>query len=179
MDLLVKSIAESGYKYIMTMTGGGSEALARATRNGGASKWLIGAHYPYSELMSRRMAAMAVNIPGIATAPCVSRDFAVALASSAYMTNPHVLETNEKIISIACTAKLGYEGQREGRENIAYISVLKSGPRKTTFFNYKFVVNSDYTRIMQEDKLATAILSAMSVAPWEEPSKCRYLQLAE
>jgi hypothetical protein len=179
MNLLVKSIAESGYKYIMTMTGGGAEALARATRNGGASKWLIGAHYPYSELMSRRMAAIAVNIPGIMEAPCVSKEFAVALASSAYMTNPHVAETSDKIISVACTAKLGYEGQREGRENIAYISVLKTNIEKTTFFNYKFVVNSNYPRDIQEDKLATAILSAMSVAPWEEPSNCRYLQLAE
>lgn len=179
MDLLVNSIAESGYKYIMTMTGGGSEALARATRNGGASKWLLGAHYPYSELMSRRMAAAAVNVPHIMEVPCVSKEFAVALASSAYMTNPHVLETNDKIISIACTAKLGYEGQREERDNIAYISVLLSSLEKTTFFNYKFVVDSKYLRDIQEEKLATAILSAMSVAPWEEPSNCRYLQLAE
>jgi hypothetical protein len=125
------------------------------------------------------MAAMAVNIPNVMQVPCVSKKFAVALASSAYVTSPHVSETNDKIISIACTAKLGYKGQREGRDNIAYISVLKSGSKIPTFFNYKFVVDSKYPRYIQEKMLATAILSAMSVAPWEEPSNCRYLQLAE
>jgi len=104
----------------LTVTGGGSKVFEMITAKGGSSAYFIGGNLPYDQtsvdlLYSRN------SSPEKYTSLRTAR----GLAISGYENHLHWLYRNSKIIpaakgkvlSVAATATLGYEGQREGRVN--------------------------------------------------------------
>jgi hypothetical protein len=109
------------YAYI---TGGGSKWIYDSLKNGGASKWFLGARVPYSKKDFDEILNGSPN-----DGKYVSQATAIQLSTAALNHALKVSDNNEDCIGLGVTCKLKTKGQREGRENIIIVagSVVNNG----------------------------------------------------
>lgn len=140
-----KDIINSGRKFSLAITGGGTDVIPMLLRNGGMSKVFMGAEIPYSEEALNNITDYK-HFGDKAVSKCV----ADTLAS-------FVWDKYSADFGVGVTASLYSDGQREGRINQAYLSIV------TTEEDYEnhlvFTDGSLRNRLSQETYLAHFILA--------------------
>jgi nicotinic acid mononucleotide adenylyltransferase len=126
----------------MIFAGGGSVAISAFNRYGGSSKVCSLALYLSSPEHT-------VKFLGYTPNKYVCQQTALDLAMRGYMEQYQVLKTYN-CQSIACTAKLATDGQREGRKNIAAMAIQ----RKNGTIYHEIEFDPEQTRSEQEYILA-------------------------
>lgn len=160
-----QKMAATGRKVFMLITGGGMMAATESTKHGGASAWFAGASLPYATELSRDY---------VWEGPLVSANAAEAFAYQADNIHRALCEI-PNLMTCVCTAKLTYEGEREGREHYAFIYIIRDGLE----MSYKVELSSEMERIEQETYLAmTFCLLILHHATEDEPyTKLETVQL--
>ena len=140
-------MAATGKKVFMIITGGGMTAATESTRHGGASGWFIGACLPYATELSREY---------VWRGPLVSMSAAMSFAYQADNIHRGLSEANNVMMAV-CTAKLKYDGEREGREHCAFVAFTRPGFE----ICYKVALPADMERVEQEALLGTTFCLLM------------------
>ena len=121
-------MAASGYKVGMIITGGGMTAATESTRHGGASSWFLGAELPYAYSWSgKRMADP--------SARRVTQEAADDMAMDLW-SDHKVQGAGNLTIAASCTAALVSEGEREGRQHRAFITICRNNDTYPRLFSY-------------------------------------------
>jgi nicotinamide mononucleotide (NMN) deamidase PncC len=139
--------------YINTSTAG---ILADFTSAPGSSKIFVGGSVNYASELTRELLSLGKGDK------IVSSETAVKLANDAYLK---AFEFGKDMpIGIGITAAMGYEGQREGRFNGAYIAV-----RTAIGINKKLcILDKIYDRTVADDLIAKDTMVEIDVAySWE------------
>lgn len=135
----------------MMITGGGTEAISMLTKYGGASSFFRGAIVPYSSEELEECIGQFDK--------AVSKETCRSMLDYCDIT---LSEYSGDKISIACTAKLAKENEREGRENYAIVGHSVNGEKnffKLSFEPYNFMGDKDvFKRPKQEQMLAQSIV---------------------
>lgn len=140
-------------KVYLAVTGGGTEAISRLLKRGGASKFFLGADVPYAkEGMRNLIGYNPEHYSSALTARHMARacfDRGVALG----------FDRNE-VLGIASTAALKVDNEREGRKHRASIATFSA--YSTTV--YELELDSELPRVEQERLLTNYIQMVMNDA---------------
>lgn len=166
----IEKIINSGYGCSMAITGGGMSAIGSLTKYGGASKFLVSAHVPYSKIHYQLFTQKNRNDDFVSLEACEE------LTQAAQKCAGYLYKDKEKVIGLGVTAKLTYEGERENREHEAYIGIM-FGDDKYAFYRVNFLNNLN--RETQEKSLDDIILGLLykSLGYKDNISKSSYRHL--
>lgn len=157
-NLLTKLKTEK-YKLFMTITGGGTAAIAKLLENGGASEVFIGAEIPYSYYTGNGKPKKHVSVE-------YSQELAVHSWFKMRPVRQQLFDDTNKLLAVGATAVLMKDGpEREDRIHEMYISLIE----EDLFGNIErlkrhVLIHKDLvpTRKDQEDFAAYAILQFIS-----------------
>jgi len=154
MKSLVLKIHETPHKAVMAITGGGSEAIGELLRYGGGSSTLLEGVIPYDQ---KAFDSFICGKPDKYCSPGAARDLAMA----AFQRGVNFTNTHEHIIGIGASSSLVKDGERSGREHLAYIAVQTAS--ETVSYTIALHGNG-YTREEEERKVAEVIVKALAKA---------------
>lgn len=161
----IESILKSGFKGSMIITGGGTGAINELLKYGGGSKFLLSAHIPYSKNAFISLTAREKDYVGLDACKELAT---AALHNAIAFVDEDFQNLDEPVISypligLACTAKLTYDGERDGRNHEAFIGIgcHKDGNQAYHYSRVTFPAGSN--REEQEKMLADAILGCLFV----------------
>lgn len=155
----VDKIINSGYECCMAITGGGMGAIDNLTRYGGASKFLVSAHVPYCKNSFNEFTGHNREKDFVSLEAC--KELTYSAHEECCRVGVARLITHEKSIGLGVTAKMTYDGEREGREHEAFIGVVINNDRNV-FYKVEFKQDYFYHRAMQEECLCHIILSILA-----------------
>lgn len=155
MPLLVKDLLNSGHKLSATISGGGTSFFPRLLEAGGASALLVKGSIPYGLTSLHTEAA-----PWHSGQGAVSQQTAESITINLEQAS-HWLSPEERVnhVSLSSTAAMKSEGEREGREHRAWISLRGDHKPNKSF---KISLPSYLSRIEQEDYLAELLLEMLA-----------------
>jgi hypothetical protein len=150
-------INKSGKKFVLAITGGGTEAIHRWTSAGGASAALLEAIVPYNQNSFR-------NFVGGTPDKFCSADAARNLAMAAFQRALVVLPDHERgpqfetnLVGVGATCSLAKEGERAGRGHWVYVAVQTHNETRA----FKLKLNYPYSRGAEEELAADLIIEAI------------------
>ena len=157
---IVLKIHETPHKAVLTITGGGAEAIGELLRHGGGSNTLLEAVVPYDP---KSFNDFVKGKPDKYCSPGAARDLAMA----AYHRAVLLTGTTENIIGLGCSCSLMKDHEREGREHHAYIAVQTKDSTENYDLNDFIKKWNDFeaiTRNKQETEVSNCILFALAKA---------------
>ncbi len=170
---VIKDILRCNKKVYMAITGGGTRSISDLLEHGGASGVFDGARVPYSrDDLADFLGRLGKD------EKCCSLNMSIRMAECSMWTAFANDNEADSIVGLGCTASLcRHEGERDGRTNQAFISVINR--YKIIETHIEFHNNDKYhtlSRRDQEDMLSTLILSALAdfVSPPATYIECHY-----
>lgn len=150
----IQKMINSGHECCMAITGGGMGAIGKLTKYGGASKFLVSAHVPYSKFAYKQFTGISRQDDFVSLEACKE------LTRTAYYNT--INDSGEYLgkIGVGCTAKLRYEGERQERIHKAFIGIYFGSHR---YSYYEICMENPWTdRSGQENELSEIILSLLA-----------------
>lgn len=145
---LIDAVNNSEYKLYLAITGGGTKFIGDFLAPGGGSNTVLGVEIPYNQKCFD-------NFLGWTPEKYVSSEAAEALALESYIRANKFNENGKNIgVGVSCSLTKGPD-EREGRKNVAYISVVTDNYVETRLFNLK---NFAQSRESQETVMSDLIL---------------------
>lgn len=144
---LIKAVNDSEYKLYLAITGGGTKFIGDFLASGGGSKTVLGVEIPYNQKCLD-------NFLGWTPEKYVSKEAAEALALESYIRANKYNSGKNMGIGVSCSLTKG-PNEREGRKNVAYISVVTDTYVETRLFDLK---NFAESRESQETVMSELIL---------------------
>ncbi len=159
---LVNSIHFSGRQTVISLTGGGSQAIGKLLSVPGGSRSLIEAVVPYS------MAALTEHLGGEPEQAC-SEATARAMAMAAWMRAKKLVAAPRSVVGVGCTASLVSDSPKRGEHRI-HVGVQTA--TETTSFSLT-LVKGKRTRQQEERLAAKLLLMALGEACGADTNACR------
>lgn len=163
----VKRILNSGDKFVISITGGGSEAIGEILRYGGGSACLIEAIVPYSQ---NSLASFLKKEPE----KFCSKETACKMAAASL----DIALKNSGTLGVGMTCSLSKENERNGREHWVHIALctqhkttsfsIQLNDKKPSFFND---FKNKSLRVKQEAEAAALLLMAIGSTLCEKSIK--------
>lgn len=177
---IIEEIKKSKSKLYLAITGGGTEAISHLCKGGGASSVFLGATVPYSETEL----AWVIGSYDKAVSQKVADKLCKETPTYTTVESLRKEDGFYSLYCIGCTSSLTKgEKQREGRENVAFISIklyTNVPEQEKVIFRGKIVFNTKNTRETQEANLAAAILdladcymNLRKAHPWTNPDSIK------
>jgi hypothetical protein len=131
------AITETNYRFVFTMTGGGTEFIGNLLSGGGLSKHVLSCNVPYSQRALRNYIARWHPTPSHVHShkidKYVSEETAITMATSSFYEG-HTLTDDTEVVGLGCTSALQRRGDdREGREYKAFCALCSDELGLKTF----------------------------------------------
>jgi hypothetical protein len=150
------SIIDSGYKFVLSITGGGQEIIGELTKYGGMSSCLLECNVPYSQPALEKLIG---HLP----TKTVSKETALKLAMVSYLRAKEYTGENKNIYGIGVTSSLvKLDGERGGREHKVCI-----GLHGTNTYYLEIILKQNRTRLEEEELVSNIIGAILEYAGYE------------
>lgn len=150
---LVRQIHSSGYKFVLAVTGGGTEAIGELLRYGGGSSTLLEAVVPYSQ---QALDTFTGRKPEKYASARTSRTMAMAAFQKAMLLQEPGKKEFQHDLGIGVTCTLAKPGERKKRQHEFHMAVQSL--RKTTTYSILF---SERRSREQEESLVSRLIINM------------------
>lgn len=154
---LVHQIHSSGYRFVLAVTGGGTEALGELLRYGGGSATLLEAMVPYSP---QSLDAFIGKEPEKYASVITARAMAMAAFQKAMILQASGQKGSEHLLGIGATCTLARTGERKERQHELHMAVQSL--RSTTTYSIRFLEKRD--REHEEKIVARSIINMIASA---------------
>lgn len=156
MKTLVHLINSSGYKIVLSITGGGTEAIGELLRYGGGSATLLEAIVPYSQ---RAVDAFTGKTPEKYSSTRTARAMAMAAFQRAIMLQQEQNEAG-RVLGIGATSILAKYNERKERQHELHIAIQSL--QNTTTYSICFLEERE--RESEESLACRLIINAIALA---------------
>jgi nicotinamide mononucleotide (NMN) deamidase PncC len=153
---LVHLINSSGYKIVLAITGGGTEAIGELLRHGGGSATLLEAIVPYSQ---QAVDAFTGKKPEKYNSVRTARAMAMAAFQKARILQQEQKEVG-KVLGIGATCALAKFNERKERQHELHIAIQSL--QNTTTYSIHFLDERD--RESEESLACRLIINALAIA---------------
>lgn len=153
---LVHLINSSGYKIVLAITGGGTEAIGEFLRHGGGSATLLEAIVPYSQ---QAVDAFTGKKPEKYNSVRTARAMAMAAFQKARILQQEQKEVG-KVLGIGATCALAKFNERKERQHELHIAIQSL--QNTTTYSIHFLDERD--RESEESLACRIIINALAIA---------------
>lgn len=137
-------------KIAVAITGGGTELIGELLRYGGSSSTIVDCQIPYSNEALQEYVGHDIK-------KACSQETSKSMAMVALMKAAAISKTPEVSVGIGITASLAKQNQREGRDNVAYLSVQTCHASLYEKFTFSPVMS----RLEQEGELVRLLLKIL------------------
>lgn len=161
----IQEIHKSGFKFVIAITGGGTEAISMLLKYGGGSASILECIVPYNQV------ALAEFLGATPSSAC-SAETARRMATAAYKRCLSLGITDQtpvhNLIGVGCTASLSKENEREGRKHNIHIAI--HGVNFTREFNFESL--KPMQRKLEEELTSQHIVTAIYETILHKKSRC-------